>query len=128
MPEGTWVTLGPASEIPAGKSKDYDLGEHHVLVANVNGEFYAIEDRCTHDDAPLADGRVLQRACELECPRHGARFDLKTGKAKSLPAFNAVRSYPLRLRADGMLEANTDVVKPEERHEDPRGLGFGFSL
>ncbi|MFN0096992.1 MAG: Rieske (2Fe-2S) protein [Dehalococcoidia bacterium] len=128
MAEGTWITLGPASEIPVGKSKDYEVGDHHILVANVNGAFYAVEDRCSHDDAPLADGKVMMRTCELECPRHGARFDLKTGRAKSLPAFNAIVSYKLRTTDEGVLEANTDVEKPEERHEDPRGIGFGFSL
>ncbi len=128
MADGTWVTLGPAADIPAGKSKDFPLGEQNILVANCNGVFFAIEDRCTHDDAPLADGRVLQRSCELECPRHGARFDLKTGKALSLPAFNAVASYQLRTTTEGVLEVNTETTKPEQRHEDPRGIGFGFSL
>lgn len=72
MADETWFKLGPADEIGPGKTKDFlvdhDDGEVGVLVANCNGEFFAIEDRCTHDDGPLASGRLLH--CQVECPRH----------------------------------------------------------
>jgi 3-phenylpropionate/trans-cinnamate dioxygenase ferredoxin subunit len=102
MTDGPFVALGPALEIAPGQTRDYQVEGHSVLVANCDGAFYAIEDRCTHDDGPLAQGRLRQ--CEVECPRHGATFDMKTGKATALPAFRPVASYPLRVTAEGMLE------------------------
>ena len=117
-----FTTLGPAAEIEPGKTADFQVDGHSVLVANCNGEYYAIEDRCTHDDGPLAEGRLY--FCEIECPRHGAKFDMKTGKATALPAFNPVASYPVRVNDEGMLEVQI-VESPTKRFEDPRGM-FSF--
>jgi 3-phenylpropionate/trans-cinnamate dioxygenase ferredoxin subunit len=66
-----------------------------VLICNTGGAFYAIEDVCTHDGGELDQG-VLD-GCEIECPRHGARFDVRTGAALTLPAFEPVRSFALRV-------------------------------
>ncbi len=119
-----FVALGPASEIPSGQTKDYEVGdEHSILVAHCDGTFYAIEDRCTHDDGPLAQGRLAH--CQVECPRHGAKFDVKTGKPTALPAFTPVASYPVRVNAQGILEVDLEVKKPGAVFEDPRG---GFKL
>jgi 3-phenylpropionate/trans-cinnamate dioxygenase ferredoxin subunit len=82
----------------------------HVLVVNCDGRFYAIEDRCTHDDGPLAEGDLL--GCHVECPRHGARFDAETGKALTLPAVRPVASYPVRVTDDGALEVDLNVETP----------------
>ena len=115
----THTVLGPAADIPVNKTKDYQVGEHSILVANCAGVYYAIEDRCTHDDGPLADGRLYQ--CQVECPRHGAKFDMKTGKATALPAFSPVASYPCRVNEKGDLEVNLEVPKPKAVFDDPRG-------
>jgi 3-phenylpropionate/trans-cinnamate dioxygenase ferredoxin subunit len=64
---------------------------------------HAIEDRCTHDDGPLCEGEWDSDACEVVCPRHGARFDLRTGAALTLPAYLPVETYPVRVRDDGMI-------------------------
>jgi 3-phenylpropionate/trans-cinnamate dioxygenase ferredoxin subunit len=69
-----------------------------VLICNAGGEFYAIEDVCTHDGGELDQGTL--DGCEIECPRHGARFDVRTGAALTLPAFEPVRSFPLRIDGD----------------------------
>ena len=123
--ETTYTVLGPAADVPVGKTKDYEVDEHSVLVANCGGAYYAIEDRCTHDDGPLADGRLYQ--CQIECPRHGAKFDMKTGKATALPAFSPVASYPCRVNEKGEIEISLAVKKPQAVFDDPRGnfrIGF----
>lgn len=92
-------------EIPEGGHRLVDLGGGiEVAVFFVGGEYHAIEDVCTHDDGPLAEGEI--EGCQIICPRHGARFDLRTGEALSLPAYRPVEAYPVRLE-DGrvVLEA-----------------------
>jgi 3-phenylpropionate/trans-cinnamate dioxygenase ferredoxin subunit len=72
-----------------------------VAVFNVDGRFYAIEDVCTHDDGPLADGEL--DGYEIECPRHGARFDLRDGRVLSMPAITPVPYYEVRVEGDDIL-------------------------
>jgi len=69
-----------------------------VAVFNVGGQFYAVEDVCTHDGGTLADGEV--EGYEIECPRHGARFDLRTGQVTAPPAYEAITTYAVRIRDD----------------------------
>ena len=66
-------------------------------------QLHAIEDRCTHDDGPLCEGEWDPPRCEVVCPRHGSRFDLRTGAALTLPAYLPVATYPVRVRDDGMI-------------------------
>ena len=68
-----------------------------IGVFNCDGTLYAIEDRCSHDDGPLAEGEFDAATCTVECPRHGSLFDLKTGRPKTLPAFTAVRTFPITI-------------------------------
>src|SRR5689334_23721671 len=91
--------LGPASDIPPGEFRDYQLGGHSILVANCDGEYLAIEDRCSHDNGPLAEGRLVR--CQVECPRHGARFDLKSGRPASLPAVRPVKAFSVSVDDEG---------------------------
>jgi 3-phenylpropionate/trans-cinnamate dioxygenase ferredoxin component len=121
--ESKFVAIGPASAIEPGKFADFKLEGASILVVNCNGQYHAIEDRCTHDDGSLAEGRLY--GCEIECPRHGAKFDMKTGKATALPAFNPVRSFPVRVTAEGQLEVDLNVAASSPRFEDPRGM-FSF--
>ena len=90
-----FVTVARLEDIPSGTIKTYYVGDQHLAVANVDGHIYAIEDVCTHDGGPLGDGEVED--CEVECPRHGARFDLRTGAAKAFPAVVGVRTYEVRV-------------------------------
>ena len=71
------------------------MGDQHLAVANVDGKFFALEDVCTHDGGPLGDGEVED--CEVECPRHGGRFNLRTGKATAFPAVAGVRTYETKV-------------------------------
>lgn len=121
-PEAEFRAVGRADFGP-GEFRDFDLDGASVLVANCDGDYYAIEDRCSHDNGPLAEGRLYW--CEIECPRHGGKFDVKTGKATALPAFNAVRRYAVRV-VNGQIEVRPEAP-PAKPGQDPRDFG-GLSV
>jgi 3-phenylpropionate/trans-cinnamate dioxygenase ferredoxin subunit len=73
------------------------VGDVTIGVFNADGELYAIEDRCSHDDGPLAEGDFDPERCLIVCPRHGSEFDLRTGKPRSLPAYLPVPTYDVRV-------------------------------
>ena len=87
-------------EVTPGRSRRCVVNGHAVLVCNVGGEFYALADTCTHDRGPLGEGRL--RGHHIECPRHGSRFDVRDGAAKSPPAIGALTTYPVRVRDDAV--------------------------
>lgn len=93
--------FGDAADLRPGDRWFIDVEDRPVMVANLGGNYYAIADVCTHDDGPLGDGDI--DGCEIICPRHGARFDLRTGEALTLPAVTNTKIYPVRER-DGKLE------------------------
>ena len=92
-------------ELPPGSVKIIHSGQVSVGVYNLDGRFYALEDRCTHDDGPLAEGEVELDAdnAVVICPRHGARFDIRTGKALSLPAYEPAETFPVHVE-DGLVK------------------------
>jgi 3-phenylpropionate/trans-cinnamate dioxygenase ferredoxin subunit len=83
----------PVEELPPCSVKIVYAGELALGVYNLNGEYFAIEDRCSHDDGPLAEGEFDAATCTVECPRHGSLFDLTTGRPKTLPAYAPVRTF-----------------------------------
>jgi 3-phenylpropionate/trans-cinnamate dioxygenase ferredoxin component len=90
-----WIKLGPESEIAEGEVRVFSAGEVDIAVARVHGALYAVEDLCTHDDGPLGEG--ILEGYEVECPRHGARFDVRTGAVCRMPAAVPVSTYPLKV-------------------------------
>ena len=92
-----WLRRGtfPVEDIPPGERLWYEFEEETVVVFNIGGTFYCIADLCTHDGGPLEDGEL--DGCEVECPRHGACFDVRTGKALSLPATSAVPTFAVKI-------------------------------
>jgi 3-phenylpropionate/trans-cinnamate dioxygenase ferredoxin subunit len=86
------------SEIAPGATKAVNIGSSEVMLCNVDGEIYAIEDVCTHDGGVLDQGTL--DGCQIECPRHGARFDVRTGAALTLPAVFPVSTYRVRIEGD----------------------------
>ena len=74
----------------------------YVGVYNCGGELYAIEDRCSHDDGPLCEGDWDEETCTVVCPRHGSAFELSSGRPRSLPAFQPVETYPVKI-VDGVV-------------------------
>ena len=87
-----------ASEIPVGQVKAAAVQGKRLLICHTAQGFYAVDDTCTHDDGPLADGWLDGNA--IECPRHGARFDVATGKVLCLPAAVPIGSYPVQVDGD----------------------------
>ena len=102
------LDVGPVEELPPGSVKIVVAGSIAVGVYNLDGEFYAIEDRCSHDDGPLCEGEWDTDECIAICPRHGARFDITTGAALTLPAFQPVDTFPVRLE-DGWVRVEVDA-------------------
>lgn len=97
-----FVAVVSVAQLPAGARVMVEIEELYIAVFNVNGKLYAIEDICTHDDGPLAEGDLLDTetpAPKIECPRHGAKFDLTTGKP-TFPAVVPVKRYPVRVEGD----------------------------
>ena len=94
----------PLEELPDGSMRLIPADALTTIgLYHCRGKLHAIEDRCTHDDGPLCEGEWDGDACEVVCPRHGSRFDLRTGAALSLPAYLPVPTYPVRVREDGMI-------------------------
>ncbi len=95
-----FVKVAGVEELPPGGKKLTEIDGRAIAVFNVDGSYYAIDDVCTHDGGPLAEGDL--KGCEVQCPRHGARFDVTTGKALSFPAFEPVATHPVESRGDGI--------------------------
>ena len=93
-----FVTVARVGEIPEGGVKVVRVDDQAIAVFNVGGEYYALDDVCTHDGGPLAEGPI--DAHVVECPRHGARFDIRTGAVLSLPATVPVPAYTVRIEGD----------------------------
>ncbi|HEY8313924.1 MAG TPA: non-heme iron oxygenase ferredoxin subunit [Candidatus Baltobacteraceae bacterium] len=92
------VAVAKKSDIEPGTTKRVVIGGTEVMLCNVDGRIYAIEDICTHDGGALDQG-FLEGTC-IECPRHGAKFDVRTGEALTLPAVMPVSSYSVRVDGD----------------------------
>jgi 3-phenylpropionate/trans-cinnamate dioxygenase ferredoxin subunit len=92
-----FVRVAAASELVSGGKKLLDIDGRAIVLLNVDGQYYAIDDVCTHDGGPLADGELY--GCEIECPRHGARFDVRTGAALRMPAFEPVTTHRVKVEA-----------------------------
>ena len=97
----SWVSAGRTEEIPPERVKVITAGEERIAVCNVEGQFYAIADVCTHDGGSLDQGELFEN--EIECPRHGARFDVRTGAALTLPAVFPVRTFPVKVEEGEVL-------------------------
>ena len=89
-----WTDIGSASELDVSQRLEADVDGYRVRITRINGTLYAFEDRCTHDDSPFDD--ALIEDCEITCPRHGARFSLRTGEALSPPAYEPLRIFEVR--------------------------------
>ncbi len=93
----------PVDELPPGEVKIVHAGSISLGVYNLDGEYYAIEDRCSHDDGPLCEGEFDSDTGVVICPRHGANFDIRSGRALTLPAYLPVGVYPVRVE-DGLVK------------------------
>lgn len=102
----SFVKVATRGELPDGGKKVLDIDGRAIALFHVDGGYYAIDDICTHDGGPLAEGELI--GCEIQCPRHGARFDLKTGRALCMPAIEPVTVHPVEVRGDDVYVAIQD--------------------
>jgi 3-phenylpropionate/trans-cinnamate dioxygenase ferredoxin subunit len=93
-----YIPVGSVYELRAGGRLFIEIDEQMIVILNVAGQYYAIADVCSHDDGPVGEGNL--EGYEIICPRHGAHFDIRTGKVLALPAFVDIPSYPVRLMGD----------------------------
>ena len=103
------LTVCRLDELPQGATRlvEADDGRKIGVFHAADGELYAIEDRCSHDDGPLAEGEFDAAACTVECPRHGSLFDLRSGRPKTLPAYVPVETFEARVE-DGDVKLEVD--------------------
>jgi 3-phenylpropionate/trans-cinnamate dioxygenase ferredoxin subunit len=93
-----FVRVGRVADVPQGGAEVFPVDGRRIAVYRLEDGFYAIDDICTHDGGPLAEGEV--EGDEVICPRHGARFSIKTGAALTFPAVTPVDRYPVRVEGD----------------------------
>ncbi len=104
-----FVTVAKTEEIKPGEREVFGIGRKWIAVFNVDGTYYAIEDVCTHDDGPLAEGTL--NGCVIACPRHGATFDITNGKVLSAPALVNVPVYAVKVEGDEILLSTKPLSK-----------------
>ena len=96
-----WTRAIALTEVPSPGTKTVELGGHKILVCRAGDTVYAVEDRCTHDDGVLGEGELNGFA--VMCPRHGAKFDIRTGEVLRMPAAVPVRTYPAKVEGPDIL-------------------------
>ena len=101
MATTTTIDVCKLSELPEGEMRIVEADGRKIGVFHcAGGELMAIEDRCSHDDGPLAEGEFDAASCTVECPRHGSLFDLRSGKPRTLPAYRPVEVFAVRVESD----------------------------
>lgn len=105
MAELTFYPICSTEDLPPGERLFIELDDEPVVVFNIAEDYYAIADVCTHDQGPLGEGEVEDH--QIICPRHGARFDIRTGEVLTLPAVKGVASYPVRVK-NAMVEIGVE--------------------
>lgn len=102
----TFVDVATIEDLKPGERIFVDTETQTIVIFNIAGEFFAIDDVCSHDQGPLGDGEVSNH--EIHCPRHGASFDIRTGKVLSMPAITDIQAYPVRV-TNGIVQLGLPV-------------------
>jgi 3-phenylpropionate/trans-cinnamate dioxygenase ferredoxin subunit len=97
-----WMNVDGAAAIPPGTHQVIETDDVRIAVFNIDGEFYAIEDLCTHDYSTLTDGDL--EGDQIICPLHGAAFCIKTGASLTPPAYEDVATFPVRVDENGVVQ------------------------
>ncbi|MFT5220410.1 MAG: 3-phenylpropionate/trans-cinnamate dioxygenase ferredoxin subunit [Gammaproteobacteria bacterium] len=100
-----WVTVAGVEELASGEHRVVDVDDTQIVVFNLDGQYYAIEDVCTHDGGKLTGGSVEGE--QIVCPRHGARFCIRTGAALSAPAYEPTSTFLVRME-NGVIQVRDD--------------------
>jgi 3-phenylpropionate/trans-cinnamate dioxygenase ferredoxin component len=111
MRVASWVEVGHIEDVPAGHAARVEIADIPVAIFNVDGEFFCVDDTCSHAQASLSDGDLDTSRCVIECPLHGSAFDLRTGDPLSLPAVEPVHVHEIDV-SDGVIRValNEDVM------------------
>ena len=99
---GIEVRVCSTTDVPAPSSRRFDLDGHRLCVVHLEPDWYVIGDRCSHDEASLAEGDLWIDECEIECPKHGSTFSLTTGEPQTLPATQSVPVYEVVIEDDSV--------------------------
>jgi 3-phenylpropionate/trans-cinnamate dioxygenase ferredoxin component len=99
---GEWITVGQAADVPAGHAARVEIDDRPIAIFNVEGNFYCLDDTCSHAEASLSDGDLDIERCAIECPLHGSAFDLRSGMPITLPATEPVAAHEVDV-SDGEL-------------------------
>jgi 3-phenylpropionate/trans-cinnamate dioxygenase ferredoxin subunit len=110
---GEFVRIATKSEVPENAVKVFTVQDRRVAICHVEDSFYAVADLCSHDGGPLGEGELFDH--QIECPRHGARFDITTGKALCLPAVTPIPAYPVEVRGEDIWIGLSSAVGSEAK-------------
>jgi len=95
-----FVTVAQVGDVKKGKVKTFHVNGHDIALCNVEGTFFATQNLCTHDGGPLGDGELW--GFDIECPRHGGRFDVRTGQVTALPPIRPIKTFPVRIEGEAI--------------------------
>ncbi|MCX7838573.1 MAG: non-heme iron oxygenase ferredoxin subunit [Anaerolineae bacterium] len=95
-----FIRVANASDVPPGTMRSFEVLYDRILIVNWQGTFFATQDLCTHDNGSLADGKLVDG--QIECPRHGGRFDPATGAATQMPAMFPIKTFPVKVEGDSI--------------------------
>lgn len=98
-----FIRVCPADDIPDGATKPVEIENRRVILARLNGDIYALENLCTHDGGDMSEGKIIDG--QLQCPRHGALFDIKTGDATQMPAVMGINTFDVKIENGDVLVA-----------------------
>jgi nitrite reductase/ring-hydroxylating ferredoxin subunit len=104
-----FVRIASLADVAPGRMKRFEVAGQRILLANVDGRFYATDDTCTHEDASLSAGSL--RGELVRCPLHGSRFNVCTGKVMEEPAEHDLKTYPVRIEGDSILVGLTSSTR-----------------
>lgn len=124
MTEPDSHNLGALADLADGESRAFeDIGEYGIVVCNVQGEIYALEDNCSHADTPLSEGRL--RGWHITCPLHGASFDVRDGSHGGPPAWEGVSCYSVE-RVDGEVIVSLSTDSADDDRQENNDVGGRF--
>ena len=108
MQDQSWIELGRVTDVGLGEHYVYSTEIGNIMIINISGEFYGLDDICTHDGGPLSDGPLDAEAGTIACPRHGAKFDVKNGAALTMPATKPTKTHEVKIDGDRVLVRLSD--------------------
>ncbi|HJO04552.1 MAG TPA: non-heme iron oxygenase ferredoxin subunit [Acidobacteriota bacterium] len=103
-----WIEVAASDSIADGEARTFAVDGRRIAVARAEGELFAVQDLCTHDDGPLGEGRLQGHA--IQCPRHGAQFDVRTGEVLSMPAVVPIATFPVQEQDGKVLVGMPEVT------------------